>query len=139
MTASPMTRSVTFLVLDDDADMRFLHRRELQKEFPGCMIVECETTEEALMRSADVCLDAVLTDHTLRGEDGAVFIVRLREQGVDCPVIMVTGSGDPKVHEAAYAAGATKVFFGTKLGFARYLRPILERAGSLVPFGKAQM
>jgi CheY-like chemotaxis protein len=124
-----MPLPVTFLVLDDDADMRFLHRRELQKEFPGCAVIECESTEEALERSADVHLDAVLTDHSLRGDDGAVFIKRLREQGVDCPVIMVTGSGDAKVHEEAYAAGATRVFFGTKLGFATYLRPILERAG----------
>ena len=133
-----MSRTVTFLVLDDDADMRFLHRRELQREFPGCTVVECATTAEALTRSADICLDAVLTDHSLCGDDGAVFIARLREQGMDCPVIMVTGSGDPKVHEGAYAAGATKVFFGTKLGFASYLRSILERTGTLVPFGKAQ-
>ena len=54
-------------------------------------------------------LDIVLTDHSLRGDNGAGFIARLRELRVTCPVVMVTGSSDPKVHEQAYAAGATRV------------------------------
>lgn len=123
-----MHPTVTILVLDDDEDIRFLHRGELQREFPGCIVVECETTEQALERSADVHLDAVLTDHSLRGDDGGIFITKLRELGVTCPVMMITGSEDPGVHEEAYAAGATRVFFGTKLGFARFLRPLMREA-----------
>ncbi len=121
-----MYSTPTFLVLDDDAEMRFLHRRELEHEFPGCFVVECESTEEALTRSATVCLDIVLTDHCMRGEDGARFIARLRERGIRCAVVMITGSPDPNVHAQAYAAGASRVFFGTKQGFAPLLRPMLQ-------------
>ena len=120
----------TFLVLDDDEDMRFLHRCELRKEFPGCNVLECESGAEALARSADVHLDAVITDHSLRDDDGADFIKKLRELGVACPVMMVTGSEDPRVHQEAYAAGATHVLFGTKLGFARRLRTLMHAAHS---------
>jgi CheY-like chemotaxis protein len=126
-----MHPTVTFLVLDDDEDMRFLHGCELRKEFPECIVLECESTDAALERSADVHLDAVITDHSLRGDDGAVFIRKLRELGVICPVVMVTGSGDPRVHEEAYAAGATHVFFGTKLGFSRRLRSMMQDATAL--------
>ena len=123
-----MPATPTILVLDDDADMRYLHRCELQKEFPVCFIVECGTTDEALARSATICLDIVLTDHELCGNDGAEFIGRLRKMGVRCPVVMVTGSSDPSVHATAYAAGASRVIFGTKQGFAPRVRWLLEPA-----------
>ena len=115
----------TFLVVDDDADMRFLHRCELEKEFPGCTVVECETAEEALERSGQIQFDAVLTDYSLRGDSGTAFIARLRARGATYPVVMVTGSSDPKIHDEAYIAGATRVFFGSKLGFAPVLRTLL--------------
>jgi CheY-like chemotaxis protein len=121
----------TFLVVDDDGDMRFLHRCELEKEFPGCTVLECETAEDAFERSGQIQFDAVLTDYSLRGENGTAFIARLRALGATYPVVMVTGSSDPKIHDEAYHAGATRVFFGTKLGFAPFLRTLLSEARSV--------
>lgn len=115
----------TFLVVDDDEDIRFLHRCELEKEFPGCTVVECETAEDGVERSGQIQFDAVLTDYSLRGDNGTAFIARLRALGATYPLVLVTGSSDPKIHDEAYAAGATRVFFGTKLGFAPFLRDFL--------------
>ena len=114
-----------FLVLDDDADMRFLHRVELCKEFPGCDVTECGTADEALARCAEHAFDAILTDNALLDGSGTQVIAQLRQRGVHCPILLVTGNGDPRVHEKAFQAGATHVVAGTKLRFAPILRQLL--------------
>jgi CheY-like chemotaxis protein len=119
---------LTFLILDDSEDTRFLHRRQLEDEFPASHVIECETICAALAASAGQPVDAVITDHHLGESDGAEFVQLLRAQGHACPVLMVTGSSDPRVHERAYQAGATRVFFGSKLDFVPYLRTQLSHA-----------
>lgn len=119
------TRSDTspiFLVLDDDATSRYLNRRALQKAFPSSTVVECDSPAEALAATETTRLDAIITDHHLGQEDGAEFVKSLRSQGVRCPVLMVTGSSDPEVHQRAYRAGADRVFFGANLNFSAYLK-----------------
>ena len=120
-----MRSPLFFLVLDDDADMRFLHRLELTKEFPGCVVAECAGVEAANALCSAQTFDAILTDYSLIDGSGTGFIARLREQGWECPILMLTGSSDPRVHEKAYAAGASRVLWGTKLRFAPIVRYLL--------------
>lgn len=117
-----------FLVLDDDADMRFLHRLELSREFPGCEVIECGSADEALARCAERSFDAILTDNALLDGSGTQVIAELRQRGVSCPIMLVTGNGDPRVHEKACQAGASHVVSGTKLRFAAILRSLLPTA-----------
>ncbi|MDO8542142.1 MAG: response regulator [Opitutaceae bacterium] len=114
-----------FLVLDDDPDIRFLNRHALERAFAGCEVIECETASDALQRCSITKPDAVVTDHQLRGDNGAAFIADLRRQGHTCPIVMVTASSDPAVRAQAYAAGATRVFVPGSLDFPAYLREVL--------------
>ena len=115
----------TFVVLDDDADNRFLHRYTLKKTFPGCSVVECGSAEEALQKCAGPQIDAILTDHHLGGPDGSEFINALRQKQVTCPILMVTANSDPRIERQAYAVGATRVFTPADRDFAAYLKSVL--------------
>lgn len=118
----------TFLVLDDNADTRYLNRALLESEFPNSLVVESQTVEEALAASEGHQLDAVITDHHLGESNGSEFVASLRSRGAICPILMVTGSSDPKVHARAMAAGASRVFFGSETDFTGYLRDHLKRS-----------
>ena len=109
---APAAKPFTFLVLDDDPGSRFLSRRLLEREFPRCTVVECESVESALDASARQMPDAVITDHHLGQTAGGEFVQFLRARGAACPILMVTASNDPAVHGRAYAAGASRVFSG---------------------------
>ena len=124
-------RSFTFLVLDDDANLRLLNRCLLENEFPRCTVIECDSIENALDASVRRVPDAVITDHYLGGSEGGEFVRRLRSRGASCPILMVTGSSDPQVHERAYAAGASRVFFGRNTQFTGYLRGALDKADAV--------
>jgi CheY-like chemotaxis protein len=121
----PLAQSFRFVVLDDDENNRFLHRRALGKAFPSCHVIECNSADEALQQCCNARVDAVLTDNHLGGSDGASFVRALREKLVRCPVIMVTGSSDPAVMKRAYAAGADRVFYPGAGDFLQYLRTSL--------------
>lgn len=125
--AEPPVAPLVFLVLDDDEASRYLNRALLETEFPRSAVIECGSVQEALAASSGRHLDAVITDHHLGQGDGAEFVSGLRAQGATCPVLMVTGSSDPKVHARAYAAGASRVFFGSDLDFTEYLKQTLRK------------
>jgi len=121
-------RPFRFVVLDDDADIRFLHRCALTNAFPGCVVAECSSADEALGACKGAPVDAVLTDNQLGGPDGSSFVRAIRQELLRCPVLMVTGNSDPRVAERAYAAGATRVFGPEDTNFPRYLRTVLGDA-----------
>ncbi len=115
----------TFLVLDDDADTRFLTRHALLRAFPGARVLECAHPDDAVTQASGIDLDGVLTDHHLGDSDGVSIIKRLRAVGVRCPVVMVTASSDPSVFRRAYEAGAERVFCGSDFDFVGYFRRVL--------------
>jgi CheY-like chemotaxis protein len=98
-----------FLIVDDDPDSRYLNAWALKKAFAGCTVIEASSAEEGLQKAGGVPLTGVLTDHHLRGETGVEFVEALRRGGFTCPVVVITGSTDPRVEEAAYRAGASRV------------------------------
>lgn len=122
-----MNTNLTFLIVDEDADSRFLTRHSLKKIFHGCNVVEATTVNEGFAKTKETSPDAVLTDQRLGYEDGTKLIDRLRKTGVSCPVIMVTGSFDPALHERALAVGANGVFSSWHTEYLRYLRETLPR------------
>lgn len=123
----------TFLIVDDDADTRFLTRHALEKAFPGARVIETETTEAALTAALDHRPDGVVTDHQLGAADGEAFIRSLRARGVACPIVMVTASIDPKVHRRARDAGAAGVFADGGSDFVAYFHAVLSERDSTAP------
>ncbi len=126
-SSSAPPRTLKFVVLDDEVGPRILNRRALQKTFPGCTVLESATMEDALRKCVGQPVDAILADHHLGSGEGVTFVSKLREERVDCPILMVTGSSDPQVRVRAYAAGVTRVFFPGDLDFAQYLHGLLSK------------
>jgi CheY-like chemotaxis protein len=118
-----MAREFKFLLLDDDPDIRFLHRRALQQGFRGCAVIETLTCHEALAALTDAAaFDAVISDHQLQGPSGAECIGLMRARGLTCPILLVTSSDDPRVHQKACQSGATRVFPPDDTDFVAFLR-----------------
>lgn len=115
----------TFLILDDDEDNRFLARHALERAFPGAQVLEAADIPDALAAAKGLHIDGVLTDHHLGEHDGPILIQQLRALGVQCPIVMVTASSDPKVFRRAYAAGAARVFAGSDFDFVGYFKSLL--------------
>jgi CheY-like chemotaxis protein len=114
------------MVVDDDADGRFLAERRLRKAFTDCAVVACTNPSEALGMLRAGCFDAIITDNQFGGESGSEFITQARRRGVACPILMVTASDDPTVQRDAYAAGATKIFMAGRGDFPEFLRHTLD-------------
>jgi CheY-like chemotaxis protein len=117
-----MAAARTFLLVDDSEDNRVLAGYALRKAFPGAHIAETDQIEEALRLARQLRPDGILTDHHLGTRCGASFMKELHQDGIHCPVVMVTASLDPAVHQRAYTAGAAHVFAGADFDFVGFFR-----------------
>jgi CheY-like chemotaxis protein len=115
------------LVVDDDADGRFLIEHRLKRAFEDCAVVACTSPSEALGMLRAGCFDAIITDNGFGLESGSDFISQARRRGVACPILMVTSSEDPNVERAAYAAGGTKIFMAGRGDFPGFLQHLMSR------------
>lgn len=80
------------LVVDDDLPLRGLLQRYLEENgFEVVTAGDCRAAAQQLDRHH---VDLIVLDLMLPGEDGLSFCRRLRGQGVETPVIMLTARGD---------------------------------------------
>ncbi len=92
------------LVVEDDTAMRSLICDEFWDL--GLRIVEAGDGDEALQRIAEQPPDLILTD--LRMPAGGLdYVIRLRTVAPQCPIILMTAFGGPKVRAEALEAGVT--------------------------------
>ncbi len=122
VTYLPVTDPRIFLVVDDEEDNRILAGYALRKAFPTVRVLGAATIDEALQLACEAGPDGILTDHHLGAEEGSQFVRKLVAAGVNCPVVMVTSSSDPIVHQRAYDAGAAHVFFGNDWNFIGFFQ-----------------
>lgn len=88
-----MTHPDRILVLDDDAEMRGLLQRYLSENgFAVRTVSDAQALERALAREP---ADVLILDLMMPGEDGLSVCRRLRGQGDQIPIIMLTARGDP--------------------------------------------
>jgi CheY-like chemotaxis protein len=126
LLAFAMNAKLTFLIVDDDADGRFLTRRAVAERFKGCDVLEAATAEETLAKAVDGRPDVVVTECSLGCEDGAALIARCRAAGVGCRIIVLTGNANPTLHARAVAAGADGVFSNWESEYLSYLSRVLR-------------
>ena len=92
-------------MVDDDSVVLMLLERVLKVGFPDCHIVEFLNAENALFHILQQQPDAVITDYNMGEMSGVELIQRLREAGLNIPIIMV--SNHPLIRQKAVTAGAT--------------------------------
>ena len=83
-------RSQSILIVEDDANLRALMRRDLEKE--GGVVIEAENGRVALERMAGACPDLIFLDLVMPEMDGFEFIAELdkNKEWQTIPVIVVT-------------------------------------------------
>jgi CheY-like chemotaxis protein len=118
------------LIIDDNADSRFLLAKTLQRKFRNASVVECQTSDRAVAFLSAERPDVVVA-HRTQDVDGLALIRMLREQNLNVPIVMVSGIDR---QAAAVGAGANAFLhydewlrIGTVV--AGLLRPATETSG----------
>jgi two-component system OmpR family response regulator len=118
------------LVVDDDPGMARVLKRGLTEE--GYVVDTAPDAREAGWRVRECSYDAILLDVMLPDDDGFEVCRGLREEGVTCPVIMLTARHDVADRVRGLDVGAddylTKPFSFAEL--TARLRAVLRRVGA---------
>ena len=99
------------LLVDDEADFRFSASIALRKA--GFEVIEAEDGKEALsmirnFRSDGRGIDLLLTDLRMPGLCGLELLEALGEDGIDIPVIAITGYGNDSLRADLEAKGCNE-------------------------------
>lgn len=97
----PVSRK--FLIVDDNADSRFLLVKTLLRKFPQAVVQECQDGDAAVALVRAEKLDAIVA-HRAAEVDGLTLIRMLRQANPTIPIVMVSGFDRAK---EAITAGAT--------------------------------
>lgn len=101
-----MAESLKILLVDDDAVDRLAVGRALRKISLSVQLTEAADAETALQLLQTAAFDCVLLDYQLPGQDGLALLQSIRRQGLDQPLIMLTGQGDEQIAVSLMKAGA---------------------------------
>lgn len=132
-------RLFRILVVDDEEDIRMSVRTVLTKK--GYEVDTAVDGQDALNKIAEATYDLVVLDILMPHVDGIQALSRLRNAGLDIPVLMLTALDDDRHILESYRSGANHYMvkpFSTKklVAASRYLvgdftekeRPDIERA-----------
>jgi DNA-binding response OmpR family regulator len=108
-----MSSPPNFLIVDDNADSRFLLVKTLLRKFPQAVLRETQDGESAVNLVRSENLDAVVV-HRAAEIDGISLVRRLRQTNANVPIVMVSGLDRTK---EAIEAGAN-----TFLSYDAWLR-----------------
>lgn len=126
------------LVVDDDARLRGLLQRFLEEQgYLVKAVADAEQMDRALAREL---YSIMVLDLMLPGEDGLSICRRLRETGMELPIIMLTAKGDDNERIEGLEAGADDYLpkpFNPRELDAR-IRAILRRQVREVPGAPSQ-
>jgi two-component system response regulator HydG len=96
----PQEKNSHILIVDDEASIRLTFEMFLVREGYG-PITTASTLAEALIAIKEHEFDLIISDIVLEGERGTDLLYKIRESGIECPVVMVTGF--PNIDTAADA------------------------------------
>jgi PAS domain S-box-containing protein len=88
------------LIVDDEESLRSTFQFFLKHQGYG-PVITAASFQEAVHEIRQQPFDLIISDIVLEGESGIDFLRKVREMGIDCPVVMVTGY--PNVETAAEA------------------------------------
>lgn len=92
------------LLIDDEPDMRELTSRLLVPQ--GYSITEAENGADAIQKITAKDFSLIILDYVMPVMDGVKFLRVLRNDlKKDIPVLMMSGSSDPKIRKECYALG----------------------------------
>lgn len=93
-------KNARILIVDDEASIRLTFEMFLVREGYN-FVTTASTFEEALFAIQDQEFDLIISDIVLEGARGTDLLRKIRETGIQCPVVMITGF--PNLDSAAEA------------------------------------
>lgn len=105
--AAADTSKIRILLVEDNEYDAFSFQRALRKSQVEAEIITHIRAEEALqaLQTADQPFDLIVSDYRLPGMSGLELYKTLREQAVDLPLVMLTGTGNEHLAVEALKAG----------------------------------
>ena len=119
------------LIEDDEEDTAIFGRYIGQVRSYAVTVLRAETEEEAERTLAGEVFDVIFLDLNLGGRrSGLDFLRRLNDEGVDAPIVIVTGSGDEEKAVRAMKYGASDYLVKDSLSpelLERSIRSVREK------------
>ena len=129
MTDKPKTAPLNILLVDDDAVDRLAARRALKAAGLDALVTEadsCKTAMEQLRSETFVC---AFMDFQLPDGDGLNMLRDIRAEGIETPIVMLTGHGDEQIAVELMKAGASDYLSKSRLtsdSLAQILRSVIR-------------
>ena len=98
--AEIINKNANILIVDDEASIRLTFEMFLTREGYG-PITAVATLDEALLAIESQEFDLIISDIVLEGARGTDLLRKIRQTGIRCPVVMITGF--PNLNSAAEA------------------------------------
>ena len=95
-----INKEARILIVDDETSIRLTFEMFLAREGYD-QVFTAATFEEALLAIHDKTFDLIISDIVLEGARGTDLLRQIREAGIQCPVVMITGF--PNLDSAAEA------------------------------------
>ena len=124
------TLTLSILVVDDDPLVRAVVQAILAKM--GCTVESRGSGGEACLLLADKTFDLVMTDFMMPEMNGEELIMAMRNNGIETPVVVITGGRTDRIVKLAQDAGAFECI--EKPINRRKMRAVLEQVAHPVSF-----
>jgi signal transduction histidine kinase len=100
-------KELRILLVEDSEHDRAAFRRSARSEQTRFEVTEFERAEDAMamLSSGDTPFDIIVTDYSLLGMNGLELFTEIRKQGVDIPLVILTGSGNESLAIKALKEG----------------------------------
>ncbi|MDQ6996679.1 MAG: EAL domain-containing protein [Mariprofundus sp.] len=98
-------KNIHLLYVEDDAGLARLLQKQLQRQC-GFDVAIVDDAEDGLRELQNVCYDLAIVDYNLPILNGLQLLHILKDNGIDTPVVILTGVGDEEIATEVMKAGA---------------------------------
>jgi two-component system cell cycle sensor histidine kinase/response regulator CckA len=99
-----MSEVLRLFLVEDDEDFAYLMRKSLERA--GHHVTVCRTAADALIVLGSTPFNLVILDQRLPDMAGLELLQTINQEGINTPVLMVTGYGDEHLATQVLRAGA---------------------------------
>jgi len=120
-----MEEPLSILVVDDDEVDRMILRRALRQANILSDLREAEDCATALAALDEASYDCIFVDYRLPDKNGMALVQNLRSDGIETPLVILTGQGDDQIAVDLMKAGASDYLSKDRLS-AKTLAQVLN-------------
>src|SRR5438128_1862566 len=99
-----MSEPLRLFLIEDEDDFAYLMRKSLERA--GHHVTVCRTAADAMIVLSHSQFNLVILDQALPDMEGLELLQDLVREGINTPVLMVTGHGDEHLATQVLRAGA---------------------------------